>query len=141
MNLKADIANPTFTGTVAAPTINATTSLQENGVDTDSKFAPLANPTFTGTLSASTINATTALQVGGVDSGTLFQQRAFIMAVIPVGTTGQVVSGITWNGTASTFTVNKTGTGAYVFTWKPSITSSLITVLYKTLTLTTNLRL
>ena len=48
------------------------------------------------------------------------------MAVIPVGTTGQVVSGITWNGAASTFTVNKTGTGAYVFTWTPTIPSSYI---------------
>ena len=48
------------------------------------------------------------------------------MAVIPVGTTGQAVSGITWTGTASTFTVNRTGAGAYVFTWTPSITSSYI---------------
>ena len=113
--MKANIANPTFTGTVAAPTINATTSLQENGVDIDGKFAPLANPTCTGTLAAPMINATTALQVGGVDSGTLFQQRAYIMAVIPVGTIGQVVSGVSWSGAASSFIVNKTGAGSYVF--------------------------
>jgi hypothetical protein len=41
LNLKANIANPTFTGTLIAPTINATTSIQENGVDIDTKFQPL----------------------------------------------------------------------------------------------------
>ena len=35
LNLKANLANPTFTGTVVAPTVNATTSMQENGVDID----------------------------------------------------------------------------------------------------------
>jgi hypothetical protein len=34
----------------------------------------------------------------------LYQQRAFITAVIPVGTTGQVVSGVSWSGAATTFT-------------------------------------
>ena len=48
------------------------------------------------------------------------------MAVIPVGTTGQVVSGVTWNGTATTFTVTKTGTGAYRFDWTPAIPSTYI---------------
>ena len=125
--MKADISNPTFTGTVAGITKDMVglgnvdnTSDVNKPVSTAMQTAlnlkaNSANPTFTGALAAPTINATTALQVGGVDSGMLFQQRAFIMAVIPVGTTGQAVSGITWNGTASTFTVNNSGTGAYVF--------------------------
>ena len=71
----------------------------------------LNNPTFTGILTAPTINASTALQIGGVSSYSPYQQRAFIMAVIPVGTTGQVVSGVSWNGTATSFTVTKTVTG------------------------------
>ena len=50
LNLKANLANPTFTGTLVAPTVNATTALQENGVDIDSKFAPIVNPTFSGAV-------------------------------------------------------------------------------------------
>ena len=99
LNLKADKSNPTFTGTVAGITKDMVglgnvdnTSDVNKPVSTAMQTAlnlksNSANPTFTGTLAAPTINATTALQVGGVDSGTLFQQRAVIMAVIPVGRT------------------------------------------------------
>ena len=38
LNLNANLANPTFTGTVLAPTVNATTSIQENGVDIHTMF-------------------------------------------------------------------------------------------------------
>jgi hypothetical protein len=37
------------TGIISAPTINAT-SLQEGGVDIDTKFAPIVNPTFSGAV-------------------------------------------------------------------------------------------
>jgi hypothetical protein len=46
--------------------------------------------------------------------------------VIPVGTTGQTVTGVTWSGAATTFTVNKSGTGAYVFNWTPAIPSTYV---------------
>jgi hypothetical protein len=58
-DLKAPLANPTFTGTVSAPTvaIDASTNVATNAAVkavTDLK-APLANPTFTGTVSAPTV--------------------------------------------------------------------------------------
>ena len=48
------------------------------------------------------------------------------MAVIPVGTSGQVVSGVSWNGTATSFTVTKNCTGAYRFDWTPALPSTYI---------------
>ena len=50
--------------------------------------APTTNPTFSGTLSCRTINATTDLQISWVSTNTLYQQRSFIAAVIPLGAVG-----------------------------------------------------
>ena len=88
IDTKAPVAGPTFTGTLAAPTINASTALQIGGaaitataaelnkmdgvtvsasdINTVTAKAPTADPTFTGTATAPTINASTALQIGGV---------------------------------------------------------------------------
>jgi hypothetical protein len=138
LNLKAPLDNPTFTGTVTGITksmvgldnVDNTNDLSKP-ISTATQTAlnlkaNLNNPTFTGILTAPTINASTALQIGGVSSDTLYQQRAFIMAVIPAGTTGQVVSGVSWSGTATSFTVTKTGTGAYRFDWTPAIPSTYV---------------
>lgn len=87
IDTKAPVAGPTFTGTLAAPTINASTALQIGGaaitataaelnkmdgvtvsasdINTVTAKAPTASPTFTGTATAPTINASTALQIGG----------------------------------------------------------------------------
>ena len=83
LNLKAPLDNPSFTGSITCPTINATTQLQVNGVDINTLYAPVAptldsyaltsevssfyatktsvnnkapinNPTFTGTTSGIT---------------------------------------------------------------------------------------
>ncbi len=57
-------ANPTFTGTVTAPTIKATNltvsglTLEQVIKNNTSQYAPKANPTFTGTITAPTIKAT-----------------------------------------------------------------------------------
>ena len=40
MNLKANLDNPIFTGTVTAPTINASSALQINGTSTATLYAP-----------------------------------------------------------------------------------------------------
>jgi hypothetical protein len=57
----------------------------------------------------------------------LYQQRAFITAVIPVGTTGQVVSGVSWSGAATTFTVNQIGHWGLSFsTGLPAIPSTYV---------------
>jgi hypothetical protein len=49
----------------ASATINATTNLQENGVNLSSKYLNLSGGTLTNTLNGTTINATTNLQEGG----------------------------------------------------------------------------
>ena len=89
MDTKAPVADPTFTGTATAPTVNASTALQIGGVaitataaelnkmdgvtvsasdiNSVTAKAPTADPTFTGTLAAPTINASTKLQVNGTD--------------------------------------------------------------------------
>ena len=82
----APLASPTFTGTLSAPTINASTTLQIGGTaitasaadingvagvnsnvqtQLDTK-APLASPTFTGTVTIPTISigGTTAAGIG-----------------------------------------------------------------------------
>ena len=88
IDTKAPVAGPTFTGTLAAPTINASTALQIGGaaitataaelnkmdgvtvsasdINSVTAKSPTADPTFTGTATAPTINASTALQIGGV---------------------------------------------------------------------------
>ena len=40
LDLKSNLNNPTFTGTVTAPTINASSSLQINGTSTATLYAP-----------------------------------------------------------------------------------------------------
>ena len=61
-----------------------------------------------------------------ISSMTGYQLRAHIAAVIPVGTTGQIVTGVTWRGNATSFTVTKSGTGAYVFNWTPALPSTYV---------------
>ena len=40
LDLKANVANPTFTGTLTAPTLNASSTLQINGINTDTLYNP-----------------------------------------------------------------------------------------------------
>jgi hypothetical protein len=84
--------NKTFTGTVRAPTINATTALQVAGVNINTIYAQLTGATFTGTVQAPTINATTALQVAGTNINTLYAQ----------------LTGATFTGTVQAPTINAT---------------------------------
>lgn len=82
----APTADPTFTGTVTAPTINASTGLQIGGVAITSSAAdlngvagintnvqsqldaksPLASPTFTGTVTVTTLDlgGTSVTEIG-----------------------------------------------------------------------------
>ena len=59
MNTKSPIADPTFTGTATAPTVNASTALQIGGVAVTATAAEL-NKMDGVTVSASDINAVTA---------------------------------------------------------------------------------
>lgn len=62
MDTKAPTADPTFTGTLAAPTINASTKLQVNGTDVITNARALSNIT---SVDATTAAAITAGGVGG----------------------------------------------------------------------------
>jgi hypothetical protein len=135
VNAKAPINNPAFTGTVSGITKDMVglgsvdnTSDSAKPVSTATQTAlnlkaNLAGPTFTGTLTAPTINASSALQVNGTSTDTLYQQRAWIQAIIPSATVNGAVTVTAQNGVASITSVNRTATGTYAISWSPSIGS------------------
>jgi hypothetical protein len=86
---RAPLANPTFTGTLAAPTINASSILQIGGANINTIYAPIANPTFTGIVTTPTINVTSAIEISG-----------------GVGTNGQI---LTSNGTTTSWAAPASG--------------------------------
>ena len=94
----APLASPTFTGTAAAPTINATTALQVNGANINTLYAPLASPSFTGTptIGANAI-ATRPWVIGRVNAG---------------------ASSLTFqNGLQTATATRNAGAGDYTITW------------------------
>jgi hypothetical protein len=128
MNTKAPVADPTFTGTVTGPTINASTALQIGGtaitataaelnkmdgvtvsasdINTVTAKAPTADPTFTGTLAAPTINASTKLQVNGTDVITNARQLSNIASVDATTAAAITTAGV---GGANTFEATASG--------------------------------
>jgi uncharacterized protein (DUF433 family) len=79
-------------------------------------YAPLNNPTFTGNISAPSIS------IGGVDTSSLYQARFQIGGYVNAnGTLGG-------NYGSKTFTINKTGTGAYTITFSANIGSVVYAV-------------
>jgi hypothetical protein len=81
LNLKADLASPTFTGTPAAPTAGAGTSTTQLATTAfvttaDNLKAPLASPTFTGTPSLPT--GTTGVTQSAGNSTTALATTAFV---------------------------------------------------------------
>ena len=132
VNTKGPINNPQFTGTVSGITkqmvglgnvddtsdlAKPVSSATQTAVDLN---ADLNNPTFTGSLTAPTINASTALQINGTSTATLYQQRAWIMAVIPSATVNGPVTVTAQSGVATITSVNRTSTGVYAITWSPA---------------------
>ena len=106
----------TFTGNVSAPSVSATISMSAPSVSA------------TTSISAPTINASSALQIGGVSSDTLYQQRAWIQAIIPSATVNGPVTITAQNGVATITSVNRTATGTYAIAWSPSIGSNVYLV-------------
>ena len=128
MDTKAPVADPTFTGTVTGPTINASTALQIGGtaitataaelnkmdgvtvsasdINSVTAKAPTADPTFTGTLAAPTINASTKLQVNGTDVITNARQLSNIASVDATTAAAITTAGV---GSANTFEATASG--------------------------------
>jgi hypothetical protein len=80
-------------------------------------YAPINNPTFTGTVTVPSIT------INGTDSASLYQPKYQIAGY--VNSTGTVGG----NYGTKTFTVNKTGTGAYTITFSSSIGSTSYAVI------------
>ena len=86
--------------------------------------APFNNPEFTGIITAPNINATTALQINGTSTNTLYQQRAWIQAILPSAAVNGAVTVTAQNGSATITSVNRTAVGTYAISWSPSIGSN-----------------
>jgi len=121
----APLASPTFTGTLAAPTINASTALQIGGtaitvgasdINTVTAKAPLASPTFTGdvTLADKIVhtsdtntairfpaNDTVAFETGGSERFRFASAGQLGIAGANYGTSGQVLQSGGASGAAS----------------------------------------
>jgi len=128
MDTKAPVADPTFTGTVTGPTINASTALQIGGtaitataaelnkmdgvtvsasdINSVTAKAPTADPTFTGTLAAPTVNASTKLQVNGTDVITNARQLSNIASVDATTAAAITTAGV---GGANSFDATASG--------------------------------
>ena len=65
LNLKANLANLTFTGTLAAPTINASTLLQIAGIDITTLYQE--KPWVAGQVNQNSTAATIAIQSGRIN--------------------------------------------------------------------------
>ena len=109
--LKAPIENPTFTGTLTAPTVNATTALQINGTDINTT-GTLSNVAYKGqannfgafTQTASVFNSTSAIQLNGTD----------------INTTG-TLSNVAYKGQNNNFTTSQTIAGSLLFSNSGSV--------------------
>lgn len=86
-------------GTIQGTTINATTNLQEAGVNLSSKYLALTGGTLTNTLTGTTINATSNLQENGTNLTAKYAQ----------------LSGATFSG-AVTIQNTLSGTGDFTLT-------------------------
>jgi hypothetical protein len=146
----APLASPTFTGTLAAPTINASTALQIGGtaitvgasdINTVTAKAPLASPTFTGdvTLADKIVhtsdtntairfpaNDTVAFETGGSERFRFASAGQLGIGGATYGTAGQVLSS---GGSSAAPTWADAGGGAYELVSKTTISSSTSEVL------------
>jgi len=146
MNTKAPVADPTFTGTATAPTINASTALQIGGVAVTATAAEL-NKMDGVTVSASDINAVTAKLPlsGGTLTGDIVAPR-FVDSgsssyyVDPFGTSAlayaylqqtyaanSALSGTTPTCNAATFSsFSLTTSGNTTFTFSTNVTTNYL---------------
>jgi len=125
MDTKAPVASPTFTGTLAAPTINASTALQIGGAAVTATAAEL-NKMDGVTVSASDINTVTAK---APTSGPTFTGTVTIGgATYPTsdGSAGQV---LTTNGSGAVSFADPAGGGSADFVASGAIANGDVVVL------------
>jgi len=150
MDTKAPVAGPTFTGTLAAPTINASTALQIGGaaitataaelnkmdgvtvsasdINSVTAKAPTADPTFTGTATAPTINASTALQIGGVAISSTAAELNILDGVTSTAAELNILDGVTSTATELNLLDGVTATTAEI-NYVDGVTSAIQTQL------------
>ena len=66
------------------------------------------------------VNVPTSLRIGGTSTDSLYQQRAWIHAIIPSATTNGPATVTAQSGAATISAVNRTATGIYALTWTPA---------------------
>ena len=93
------IASPTFTGTVTAPTINATGNLQENGTNLSSKYLALTGGTVVGQIT---------MQGDIIGTGYTVDVSSLREDGVRVNQTYAKLSGATFTGLVSGTTINAT---------------------------------
>jgi len=150
---KAPAADPTFTGTLAAPTINASTKLQVNGTDVITNARQLSN---IASVDATTAAAITTAGVGGANSfeatasgalangdpviinanGTVSKPALTVSANDPAtfGYTANSNKGTQINGTGQTYSMSAaynsnsgtTGAGAFLVTFRDASASDAL---------------
>jgi hypothetical protein len=67
------------------------------------------------------VNVPTSLQIGGTSTDTLYQQRAWIQAIIPSSTVLGAITVTNQSGAATITSAQRNGTGLYAINWSPSI--------------------
>jgi hypothetical protein len=112
----ASLANPSFTGTVTAPTATAGTSstVVATTAFVATSFAPLASPAFTGTPTAPTPS--------GSSNNTSLATTAFVQTVLSSVTGGLNYQG-TWNASTNTPAL-ASGVGTKGFLYVVSVAGS-----------------
>ena len=74
-----------------------------------------------GITSSGTVSIPGALQIGGTSTDTLYQQRSWVQAVLPVATVNGPVTITSQSGVATLTSGTRTGTGTYAIAWSPNI--------------------
>ena len=67
------------------------------------------------------VNVPTSLRIGGTSTDTLYQQRLWVQAALPVATVNGPVTITSQSGVATLTSVTRTGTCTYAIVWSPSI--------------------
>jgi hypothetical protein len=148
----APLASPTFTGTLAAPTVNASTALQIGGtaitvgasdINTVTAKAPLASPTFTGdvTLADKIVHAsdtntairfpandTVAFETGGSERFRFAAAGQLGIAGANYGTSGQVFQSGGASGAASWADAGGGGTELLATASPSNVSSAQLTI-------------
>ena len=131
LDAKSPLASPTFTGTLTAPTINASSTLQINGTSVQTTLDAKMTPTYTGDvditgeLVVDSYNETYAAITSSSGTATIDCEAGNVFAL----TLSENVTTFTWSnppasGTAYGFSlkvIQDASASGYTITWPPAV--------------------